>query len=136
MALDAVKNFAFARLVTGYDESATEIRLVTGAGDRFPDPSADGEFNLVWWNTTDFTSPALDNLVEIVRCVERSGDVLKIIRAQESTIASKKNLPGKDYKIELNVTEKMMKDISSKISNLEETSNFNNELLTYTLLGT
>ena len=111
MALDPVKNFAKVSVSTGYDDAATSIVLATGDGAELPDPSTDGDFNLVWWNWTDYKDPADDPNVEIVRVTARSTDTLTITRAQESTSASAKNTAGKTYKMLLGITKKMIEDI-------------------------
>ncbi len=121
MNLDPVKNFAKVEVSTGYDSTATSIALVTGDGSKLPDPSTDGAFNLIWWNSTDYPDPADDPNVEIVRCTARSGDTLTIIRGQEGTTASNKNTTGKTYKMVLSVTKKMIDDIGAGAWTLIET---------------
>lgn len=102
--IDPVKNFAKATVSTTYDASATSIVLTSGHGAKFPAPSTDGAFNLVWWNSTDYPDPADDPNVEIVRVTARSTDTLTVTRAQEGTSASTKNTGGKVYKMMLAIT--------------------------------
>src|SRR4051794_36524401 len=104
MSLDPVVNFGKCEVSTGYDASATSIELISGDGAKLPQPSTDGAFNLVWWNTSDYGDPADDPNVEIVRCTARSSDTLTVTRAQESTSASTKNASGKTYKVVLAFT--------------------------------
>lgn len=111
MALDAVKNFGKVTVNTGYDASATSIVLSSGHGAKLPAPATDGQFNLVWWNATDYADPADDPNVEIVRCTARSSDTLTVTRAQEGTSASTKNTTDKTYKMILALTKKMLQDI-------------------------
>lgn len=117
--LDARKNFAIADLSTGYSGSATSIVLATGKGALYPQPSTDGPFNLVWWNSTDYSDPALDPDREIVRCTARSGDTMTITRAQEGTTATAKNIASKTYSIILGMTAKMITDIETALDALK-----------------
>lgn len=111
--LDPVKNFAKVTVSTGYDASATSIALTSGQGAKLPAPSTDGSFNLVWWNSTDYSDPSDDPNVEIVRCTARSTDTLTVTRAQESTSASTKNTSSKTYKMVLAPTKKLVDDIGT-----------------------
>jgi len=95
MALDNAKNFAKVEVSTGYDAAATSIVLTTGHGARLPT----APFNVVWWNSTDYTDPSDDPNVEIVRVTAISTDTLTVTRAQESTSASTKNTASKTYKM-------------------------------------
>lgn len=98
--MDALKNFALGTVSTGYDDEATEIVLTTDHGARFPTTAC----NLVWWNSTDYSNPADDPNVEIVRMTARSTDTLTIARAQEGTSAATHNTGGKAYSIMLSIT--------------------------------
>jgi hypothetical protein len=113
---DARKNFAKVTVSTGYDAAATSIALLAGHGAKLPQPSSDGAFNLVWWNSTDYPDPADDPNVEIVRVTARSTDTLTVTRAQESTSASTKNASGKDYKMLLGPTAKTIDDLIGSLS--------------------
>lgn len=111
--VDPFVNFGKATVSQGYDNLTTIITLANGNGTIFPDPFIDGSFNLVWWNSTDYGDPSDDPNREIVRCTAISGDILTIIRAQEGTTASVKNLLGKTYKIVLSVTAKVFTDLQN-----------------------
>lgn len=113
--LDAVKNFAKVTVNTTYDADDTEITLSSGHGARLPAPSTDGAFNLVWWNFTDYPDPCDDPNVEIVRVTARTGDVLTVTRAQESTSGSTKSVSGKTYKMVLALTKKTIDDIETAL---------------------
>lgn len=112
---DARKNFAKVTVSTGYDASATSIVLGSGHGARLPQPSTDGEFNLVWWNNSDYGDPTDDPNREIVRCTARSADTLTVTRAQESTSASIKNISAKTYRMALTITKKVIDDIIDNV---------------------
>lgn len=112
MSLDQVANFKKVTVSTGYDAAATSIVLSSGQGAGLPTP-ASGAYNLVWWNSTDYTDPTDDPNVEIVRVTAKSTDTLTITRAQESTSASTKNTAGKTYKMILGLTAKMITDITA-----------------------
>lgn len=120
--LDSRTNFAEST-ASGYNASATSITVGAGEGARFPQPSTDGAFNLVWFNSTDYTSPAQDPNREIVRCTARSGDTLTIVRAQEGTTASVKNAADKTYTVMLGPTAKMITDIETLLDAKEVSAN-------------
>jgi hypothetical protein len=116
-----VINFGKVQVSTGYDSTATSIVLTGGGGAKLPTPP----FNLVWWNSTDYSDPADDLYVEIVRCTNKVSDTLTITRAQEGTAASNKNLTGKTYKMILAPTKKIVDDLVSDIAAKESTANKN-----------
>ena len=93
-SIDPVLNFANPEVSIGYDASATSIVLSSGEGALLPDPSTDGEFDLVWFNETDYPNPADDPNVEIVRATALATDTLTVTRAQQNTSASTKNDAG------------------------------------------
>jgi hypothetical protein len=125
MSLDPVLNFAKCAVSVGYGSGDTTIILSGGYGVRLPDPATDGAFNLVWWNSTDYSDPSDDPYREIIRCTARSTDTLTIVRAQEGTMATSKNIGGKTYLMALTLTKKMMTDIDAAITYL------NNHQLVY-----
>ena len=86
------------------------MSFIPGNGAKFP-LAADGEYNLVWWNNTDYADPADDPQVEIVRVVSTVGDVFTILRAQEGTSATNKNVPNKTYKMVLSFTQHVLDEI-------------------------
>lgn len=113
MPADPVKNFAKVLAVGSYDASATTIQLASGELSKLPNPSTDGQFNLVWWNATDYTDPADDPYKEIVRvtAVNNVNNTITIIRGQENTIAQPHNIPNKVYKMMLALTQKTYEDL-------------------------
>jgi hypothetical protein len=108
--LDSVANFIKLNVSTGYDQTATSI-VVSSGGSSLPS----GSFNLTWWNATDYPDPSDDPLVEIVRGTGGTGNTIDIVRAQEGTVASVKNISGKTYKIMLGLTAKMIADIGNNL---------------------
>lgn len=112
MALDITKNFAKVTVSIGYAAGAVSIALQAGDGAKLPDPAVDGEYNLVWWQQTDYWDPSEDPLVEIVRVTARSGDTLTVTRAQEGTADSDHNTGGKVYHMILALTKYMMDEIT------------------------
>jgi hypothetical protein len=74
-------NNASSTLAIELNTIALTITLAAATGDRFPDPVQYAEeFVITLKNTTT-------GEIEIVNCVERSGDVLNIVRAREGTVA-------------------------------------------------
>lgn len=99
MALDPAKNFAEADLTAGIAAGVTSFSVQAGYGARFPDPAADGAFNVVCYNATDYQNPADDPYREVFRVTARAADAFTVNRAQESTADTAKNLPGRTYRI-------------------------------------
>ncbi len=112
MTIDVRNNFGKVTVSIGYDASATSIVLSSGHGAELPSTF---DYNLVWWNDTDYPDPADDPSVEIVRVTNRSTDTLTVTRAQEGTSATTKNTGGKTYKMALSITSKMIDDIETDI---------------------
>lgn len=113
MAYDPVKNFAKVMVRGGYDANATTIQLENGEGAKLPNPSTEGQYNLVWWNATDYSDPADDPEKEIVRVTAKNGDTLTILRGQEGTVAVAHNRQGKLYKMVLALTKKTYEDLQT-----------------------
>jgi hypothetical protein len=97
--LDLVTNFARVTVLAGHTNSDTSIALQSGNGALLPVVP----FNVVWWNSTDYTDPSLDPNVEIVRVTAGGGggggDTLTVTRGQEGTAATAKNTSGKTYQM-------------------------------------
>jgi hypothetical protein len=108
--VDQHTNFSKGILLQGYTNSDTIVSLIPGNGSKFPNSSG-GEYNLVWWNNTDYSDPADDPQVEIVRVISTVGDVFTILRAQEGTSATNKNIPNKTYKMVLSFTQHVLDEI-------------------------
>jgi hypothetical protein len=137
MSLDPTRNFAKVQVLQGYDASAISIALVSGDGAKLPAPSTDGNFNLVWYNATDYPDPSDDPNREIVRCTARSTDTLTVTRAQESTSASTKNTATKTYKMILALTKKMVDDLEGNtIENETPSGTINGSNTVFTLANT
>ena len=136
MALDPVKNFAKVEVSIGYDASATSIALVSADGAKLPQTSSDGDFNLVWWNSTDFSDPTDDSNVEIVRCTARTTDTLTVTRAQEGTSATTKNIAGKTYKMVIAVTKKTIDDLNDRLAGETPSGVVDGVNLTFTVTAT
>lgn len=116
--MDATKNFGIVIVSTGYDAAALSIVLSAGHGAKLPDPAVDGEYNLVWFDSINYTNPAADPNVEIVRVTgpAGTGDTKTILRAQEDTLASNKNTGGATYTMILGTTAKIIDDIELEIA--------------------
>lgn len=111
--VDPVTNFAIATVALGHDDDDVSIEVGAGEGAKFPDPSTDGEFNLVWWNVADYPNPSDDPDAEIVRVTGISADTLTITRAQEGTSASAK---GTNSRLALTPTKKTIDDIIEELA--------------------
>jgi hypothetical protein len=111
--IDPVRNFLRQALAFTYNASVTQITVPTGAS--FPDTTTEGAFNLVWWNVTDYVDPTNDPFAEIIRVTNRTGNLLTIVRGQEGTTATAKNLTDKQYAVALVPTKKTIDDIRTDI---------------------
>ncbi len=125
--LDPIKNFARVDVSIGYDYAAVSVALSAGEGAKLPQPSTDGEFNLVWFNYTDYKNPTDDPLKEIVRVTARTDDTLTITRAQEETSAQNHNIAEKTYVMILGMTKKMKDDIETAIDSKEDSLGYTPE---------
>jgi len=123
------------------------MTIANGSGDLLPDPSVDGEFNLVIYNesaigvvttydggSTDTRQDLADTNPEIVRVTARSGDVLTVTRGQEGTTASAKEA-GNTYRVILSATKKIFDDIQTAIDNVNVTNLTGVESLVFDTTG-
>ena len=99
-------NNASTLLASSITSSATTLTVTTGQGSQFPSPTGSDYFMATLQSITNSNC-------EIVKCTARSGDVLTIVRAQESTTAYAFN--ANDV-IELRVTAGEMTMYSSVVS--------------------
>ena len=113
--VDPVVNKGKVTVSTGYDAAALSIVLSAGHGTELPNPTVDGAYNLVWWDSTNFSDPADDPNFEIVRVTgpAGTGDTKTIVRAQEGEGASTKNTGGATYKMQLGPTVKLITDLEA-----------------------
>ena len=126
--VDQVANFKKVTVSTGYNNTATSIVLATGQGAELPDPSGDN-YNVVWWDSTNYPDPADDPNVEVVRVTAKSTDTLTVTRNQESSGASNKNNADATYKMHLGVTAKTITDITNTQVLFNETATATNPTL-------
>jgi hypothetical protein len=108
--LDPVTNLGIGYIATPPTPatSGTTIILSTGQGNLFPD-ALSGYFNIII--THGVGLPDISN-TEIVRCTERIGDTLTIIRGQEGTVA--RNVVVGDI-VKLGITKKTIDDIDTNL---------------------
>jgi hypothetical protein len=105
--MDAAKNFAKGTLSTGYDDTATSIVLTAGDGARFPD----APFNATWWNASDYSDPADDPNVEIVRVTAKSTDTFTVTRGAEGGAgAMAHDLAGRTHKLAAGLTARLINE--------------------------
>lgn len=105
--IDPIRNFIQVEASTGYDADDTDIVLAMTDSLQLPDPSIEGAYNLVWWNSTDYPNPVDDPNKEIIRVLEVDyySDTLTVVRGMEGTTASTKNTGGKTYSLILTLLE-------------------------------
>jgi len=114
MPLDQVENFVEVNVSGTHSSTETTISLQSGEASNLPDPSS-GEFNLVWFDSTNFSRPSEDNSVEIVRVTGRdtNNDTITVLRGQENTTAVAHDTTNSDYVMILAQTAKMIEDVDS-----------------------
>lgn len=116
--MDQVQNF-IKEIVSGTHILAdTTVNVVDAS--LFPDP-ASGQYNLTWWDATNYPDPSGsmgDPNREIVRVTGRDTglNTLTVTRAQEGTVASNKNIVGATYLLALCPTKKNQDDIRDEIA--------------------
>lgn len=112
MAHDAAKNFVKVTVDGTYSAGSTEIYLVPGDCDKLPEIVEGEEYNLVWYDDTNYPDQADDPSVEVVRVmgVEAPSNLIILLRGQEDTIDTDKGTPGATYKMVLGLTAKVLND--------------------------
>jgi hypothetical protein len=127
--MDPLKNLKEVIVSGTYSAVDTAITLSSGEGAKLPDPAVEGEYNLPWYNSTDYASPAADPNAEFVRAISISGDVLIVQRPEvgndyngedDENIASTKSVAGKVYKMQMAWSMKSIADVD--IANAPATS--------------
>lgn len=127
--LDPVLNGVEVEVSTGYDSSATSVVLASGEGSKLPDPSTDGNFNLVWYNASDYRRPFDDPNVEIIRVTAKSTDTLTVTRPASGNsyngegsvnVAATHNISGKTYKMMLAFTKSQVDKIDNNMPTTAE----------------
>ncbi len=114
MPLDQVENFVEVNVAGNHSSTENTISLQSGEASNLPDPSG-GEFNLVWFDSTNFSRPSEDSEVEIVRVTGRdtTNDTITVLRGQENTTAVSHDTTNSDYVLILAQTAKMIKDVDA-----------------------
>jgi hypothetical protein len=120
--IDPVTNFGKAQVSGGYNDAVTQITVVSGYGSRFPSPSTDGQFNLVWWDSKTYGDPSDDPNREIVRVSDRTGDVLTIERGVEGTTPKNHNTPGRSWSVVLSWTKAQVDSVRAGINSKQALS--------------
>ena len=117
MVLDAVSNFVRGETDAALDDTQTTASVADAS--IFPDPAADGEYNLVVWDSTSHPRPDQDDGVEIVRVTARdtTDDDLTVTRAQEGTSAS---AHPSGSALHLSPTAKMFSDIAETFTTADD----------------
>lgn len=114
MPLDQVQNFVEVSVEGTHTSSDTTIQLGAGEASNVPDP-VNGEYNLVWFDDTNYVKPGNDPEVEIVRVTARdtANDTITVQRGQENTSAVAHDTSGANYIMLLSPTAKMLEDVDA-----------------------
>ena len=111
MTLDQTANFVRGGVTSSIASGDTTIDVSDAS--IYPDP-ANGEYNLVLWDSDAHRRPDLDPDVEVVRATSRdtTNDILSVTRAQEGT--SDVSHPSTS-ELQLAATSKFFGDVDSKL---------------------
>jgi len=114
MTLDQVENFINVEVSGTHTSGDTTVSLANGEASNLPDP-ANGDYNLVWYDSTNYSNPTFDPNVEIIRVTGRdtNNDTVTVSRGQENTTATSKNTSGATYRMALVPTAKTIEDIGA-----------------------
>jgi len=114
MVLDQVENFIRISVTGGHTSGETTISLESGEASLLPDINQ-GKYNLIWWDSENFSLPSEDPNVEIVRVnsINTSNDTISVTRGQENTSATSKDTSTGEYSLILGPTAKTINDIDS-----------------------
>lgn len=110
-------NNAASTLASGITDVATSLTVATGKGALFPAPTGGDYFLLTLTQATSETS------WEVVKVTARTGDVMTIVRAQESTTAA---AWATGDKAELRVTAETLNSLADDATVTAHTSNVSN----------
>jgi hypothetical protein len=114
-------NNAISTLASGITNSDTSITVVSGGGTKFPSLTGSEYFRATLIDTS--------NNLEIVKVTARSGNVLTVTRAQESTTA--RNFSTGD-RIELRITAQSLLDAATTLTSLAADLDLNSNNITGT----
>lgn len=106
-----ISNFGLVTVSGLYGAGETVVTLQTGDGSKLPQTGGGYRYPLTWWQASVYAHPADDPFAEIVLVVDRAGDTLTVVRAQENTVAQSKNTPGATYRMSLGITKAMWEDL-------------------------
>lgn len=116
---EPVKDFAIVTVNGRYDETATQIALVPTEISLIPDPANDGEFWATWYNDTDYPEVYGDPKKERIKLSDITAGVATIVRAQDDTAASTKNISGKTYKLLVGFSKRNYDEIFDRLETIE-----------------
>ena len=126
--IDPVRNYINVTVSAGYDNLAASIVLGSGLGASLPNPSTEGNYNLIWYNSTDYSDPSKDPNVEIIRVTALATDTLTIQRPTlgnnyngegSVNLASTHNIASKVYKLMLGGTKNTIDSINNSLMNVK-----------------
>jgi len=120
MVLDPAQNFVRGTVDSSVGQSDTTISVSNAS--IYPDPSTQGNYNLVIWDDVNYKSPNDDPDVEIIRVTGRdtNNNNLTVTRGEESTTAV--SHPSGSV-LHLSPTAKMFSDIETTFSNFWDENN-------------
>lgn len=120
MVLDAVSNFVRGNLSASVTD--TDTTFPVNDASIYPDPSADGEYNVVVWDASTYPRPDQDPAVEVARVTARdtTNDELTVTRGQEGTSGA--SHPSGSA-VHLSPTAKMFSDIETTFGNFWDSAN-------------
>ena len=121
MGLMPVKNFAEAVMANGITAAGPTVTVKNGQTTNLSNPNTEGQFEAVIWDATQYPSPHLDPLHEIVLVRSLSGNVYSVTRGQGGTMAVD-HVEDHEYHIGQFLTAKMFGDINTALQASPSTS--------------
>jgi hypothetical protein len=102
-------NHTIATLASGIAAGATTATLAAGSSGLFDGATVDAPIRCVLWNSTNYSTPALDPDAELVDITGASGTAISaMVRGRESTVDANHNTSGRTYKLAAVVSAEMM----------------------------
>lgn len=109
---DQVANFVKVTVLGAYSAPIEGVTLIPGDGLKLPEIPGEGyEYNMVYYDSTNYPNPADDPNVEIMRVLGVEEDNVILSPGQEGTTPTDKGTPGATYLMILAPTAKIVTDL-------------------------
>jgi len=101
MALENKKNFLQVKVEGTHSSGDTTINIDSSDIGQIPDPATVGNYDMVWWDDTNYPEVFDDPNVEVVTVTAKdsNNETIDVNRGQQGTTATDKNTSGANYKM-------------------------------------